>query len=241
MIISKKLKVEKNNTLSKITYRKRDIWWFFQWLKVALDLDNKFIEFYQSKALGGREGSQKKRSIIKYKIKVIAWKQINLKEIKSMKPILIMTENEKFNYLNKMFIKYRHLFDDFTLKFIKSINDLVEDPNYFIVQIPLSKNRIEIDAELAKLREINKIPISKKKSVIKFYRPVKQDEMGKMWRVWSMKNKKHEWAGKLKMLNNSEIAKKLKYSGFRSVQATYVSVKRMILNIAKGEFPKNRI
>jgi hypothetical protein len=241
MIISKKLKVEKNNTLSKITYRKRDIWWFFQWLKVALDLDNKFIEFNQSKALGGREGSQKKRPIIKYKIKVIAWKQINLKEIQSMKPILIMTENEKFNYLNKMFIKYRYLFDDFTLKFIKSKNDLVEDPNYFIVQIPLSKNRIEIDAELLKLREINKIPISKKKSVIKFYRSVKQDEMSKMWRVWSMKNKKHEWAGKLKMLNNTEIAKKLKYSGFRSVQATYVSVKRMILNIAKGEFPKNRI
>jgi hypothetical protein len=241
MIISKKLKVEKNNTLSKITYRKRDIWWFFQWLKVALDLDNKFIEFNQSKALGGREGSQKKRPIIKYKIKVIAWKQINLKEIQSMKPILIMTENEKFNYLNKMFIKYRHLFDDFTLKFIKSKNDLVEDPNYFIVQIPLSKNRIEIDAELLKLREINKIPISKKKSVIKFYRSVKQDEMSKMWRVWSMKNKKHEWAAKLKMLNNTEIAKKLKYSGFRSVQATYVSVKRMILNIAKGEFPKNRI
>lgn len=241
MIISRKLKVEKNNTLSKITYRKRDIWWFFQWLKVAVDLDNKFIEFNQSKALGGREGSQKKRSTIKYKIKVIAWKQINLKEIQSMKPILNMSENEKFNYLNKMFIKYRHLFDDFTLKFIKSINDLVEDPNYFIVQIPLSKNRIEIDTELAKLREINKIPISKKKSVIKFYRSVKQDEMSKMWRVWSMKNKKHEWAGKLKMLNNTEIAKKLKYSGFRSVQATYVSVKRMILNIAKGEFPKNRI
>ena len=241
MIISRKLKVEKNNTLSKITYRKRDIWWFFQWLKVAVDLDNKFIEFNQSKALGGREGSQKKRSTIKYKIKVIAWKQINLKEIQSMKPILNMSENEKFNYLNKMFIKYRHLFDDFTLKFIKSINDLVEDPNYFIVQIPLSKNRIEIDTELAKLREINKIPMSKKKSVIKFYRSVKQDEMSKMWRVWSMKNKKHEWAGKLKMLNNTEIAKKLKYSGFRSVQATYVSVKRMILNIAKGEFPKNRI
>jgi len=241
MIISRKLKVEKNNTLSKITYRKRDIWWFFQWLKVAVDLDNKFIEFNQSKALGGREGSQKKRSAIKYKIKVIAWKQINLKEIQSMKPILNMSENEKFNYLNKMFIKYRHLFDDFTLKFIKSINDLVEDPNYFIVQIPLSKNRIEIDTELAKLREINKIPISKKKSVIKFYRSVKQDEMSKMWRVWSMKNKKHEWGGKLKMLNNTEIAKKLKYSGFRSVQATYVSVKRMILNIAKGEFPKNRI
>ena len=104
MIISRKLKVEKNNTLSKITYRKRDIWWFFQWLKVAVDLDNKFIEFNQSKALGGREGSQKKRSTIKYKIKVIAWKQINLKEIQSMKPILNMSENEKFNYLNKMFL-----------------------------------------------------------------------------------------------------------------------------------------
>ena len=69
MIFSRKLKVEKNNTLSKITYRKRDIWWFFQWLKVAVDLDNKFIEFNQSKALGGREGHKKKDLQLNIKLK----------------------------------------------------------------------------------------------------------------------------------------------------------------------------
>jgi len=228
------LKVEKDNTLSKITYGKRDIWWFFQWLKVAIDIENTSVEFIQAKVDG-----QIKKPPIKHRIKVTAWKEINLKEIKSMKPILNMTEKEKFSYLNKMFLKYKHLFCDFTLRYIKSKKEFIEDPNYFTIQIPISKNRVEIDTELSKLREINKIQISKKKSVIKFYRAIKQGEMNKMWKVWLMKNKQHEWAGKLKMLNNSEIAKKVKYGGFRSVQTTYLSVKRMLVNISKGYFPKN--
>jgi hypothetical protein len=236
----KTLKVEKNKTLSKITYRKRDIWWFFQWLKALVDIEKegKTIDFNQFSKSGY---GIRKLPPIKYKINISSWKDIDLKEIKSIKPIIYMTEKEKFNYLSKMFIKYKHLFGDFTLKYFKSKDDLVNDPNYFIVQIPLSKNRVDIDNELSKLREIHKLPLSKKKSSISFYRAVKHNEMDKMWKVWCMKNKDYEWQGKLKRLSNYEIAKKVGYKGYRSTQTTYISVKRMLLNIAKGEFPKNTV
>ena len=55
-----------------------------------------------------------------------------------------------FNYLNKMFNKYIHLFGDFTIRYVKTPKDLIQDNNYFTVQIPLSKNRVEIDTELDK-------------------------------------------------------------------------------------------
>ena len=42
-------------------------------------------------------------------------------------------------------------------------------------------------------------------------------------------------------LNNTEIAKQVGYGGFRSVQLANISAKNMILNIAKGVFPKNTI
>jgi len=233
----KTLKVEKDKTLSKITYRKRDIWWFFQWLKVLVDIqtEGKTIDFNQSGL------SSRKLPPTKYKIKITAWQDIDLKEIKSLKPIIDMETKELFNYLNKMFIKYKHLFGDFTLKYSKSKDELVDDPNYFIVQIPLYKNRVDIDNELSKLREIHRLPLSKKKSSISFYRAVKHNEMDKMWKVWCMKNKEYEWQGKLKTLSNYEIAKKVGYNGYRSTQTTYLSVKRMLLNIAKGEFPKNTV
>jgi len=233
----KTLKVEKDKTLSKITYRKRDIWWFFQWLKVLVDIqtEGKTIDFNQSGL------SSRKLPPTKYKIKITAWQDIDLKEIKSLKPIIDMETKELFNYLNKMFIKYKHLFGDFTLKYSKSKDELVDDPNYFIVQIPLYKNRVDIDNELSKLREIHRLPLSKKKSSISFYRAVKHNEMNKMWKVWCMKNKEYEWQGKLKTLSNYEIAKKVGYNGYRSTQTTYLSVKRMLLNIAKGEFPKNTV
>ena len=233
----KTLKVEKDKTLSKITYRKRDIWWFFQWLKALVDIQNegKTINFNQS-----RHGARKLPPI-KHKVKITSWQDIDLKEIKSLKPIIDMNEKEKFNYLSKMFIKYKHLFGDFTLKYSKSKDELVDYPNYFIIQIPLYKNRVDIDNELSKLREIHKLPLSKKKSSISFYRAVKHNEMNKMWQVWCMKNKEYEWQQKFKKLSNSEIAKKIGYKGYRSTQTTYLSVKRMLLNIAKGEFPKNTI
>ena len=44
----KRLKVLKGE-LSKITYGKKDILWFFQGLKLAVDLDGKIIEFGKSK------------------------------------------------------------------------------------------------------------------------------------------------------------------------------------------------
>ena len=153
--------IQKDKTLSKITIPKLSIMWFFEWLKLALDYNGKIIEFKKGKRLGGRYGSTKET--IKHKIVVNAWKQFDLKEIKSMKPILNMTDKEKFNYLNKMFLKYKHLFGDFTLRYIKDSKDLIDDKNYFTVQIPISKNRIDIDNELEKLRTIHNIQKSEKK------------------------------------------------------------------------------
>ena len=236
----KTLKVEKDKTLSKISYRMKDIWWFFQWLKALVDIEKegKTIDFNQSGK--GGHGVRKLPSI-KHKVKITSWQDIDLKEIKSLKPIIDMEPKELFNYLRKMFIKYKHLFGDFTLKYSRSKDELVDDPNYFIVQIPLYKNRVDIDNELSKLREIHKLPSSKKKSSISFYRAVKHNEMRKMWQVWCRKNKEYKWQGKYKKLNNSEIAKQVGYKGYRSTQTTYLSVKRMLLNIAKGEFPKNTV
>jgi hypothetical protein len=120
-----------------------------------------------------------------------------------MKPILNMTEKEKFNYLNKMFLKYKHLFSDFTLRYIKDAKDLIDDKNYFTVQIPISKNRIDIDNEIEKLRRIHNIQKSEKKTNISFHRPVKTKEMKRMFDVFKLKEQTK--------LKNEEIALKVKY------------------------------
>jgi len=241
--------IQKDKTLSKITVPKLSIWWFFEWLKLALDYNGKTIEFKKSKKFtgGARYGATKET--IKHKIVVNAWKQFDLKEIKSMKPILSMTDKEKFNYLNKMFLKYKHLFGDFTLRYIKDSKDLIDDKNYFTVQIPISKNRHDIDNELDKLRKAHNIQKSVKKTNISFYRAVKNKEMKRMFDVFKLKEE-----GKL---SNEEIASKVKYKkgtyimkgkteqiqqgGVRQVQNAYISAKKLIINIADGIFPKNKL
>jgi hypothetical protein len=201
-IKSRTIKVNKDKSLSKIQYGKKDIWWFFQWLKVCVDLEGSSIEFNQA-------NKNRQKSSTKHKIKITGWKEIDLKEIKSMKHHLKMTDKEMFNYLNKMFNKYIHLFGDFTIRYVKTPKDLIQDDNYFTVQIPLSKNRVEIDTELDKLKQIHKIPNIEKKRAISFYRPVKHKELNTLYQVWLRKNKDFKWQGSLKTLNNSEIARQV--------------------------------
>ena len=233
-IKSRTIKVNKDKSLSKIQYGKKDIWWFFQWLKVCVDLEGSSIEFNQA-------NKNRQKSSTKHKIKITGWKDIDLKEIKSMNHHLKMTDKEMFNYLNKMFNKYIHLFGDFTIRYVKTPKDLIQDDNYFTVQIPLSKNRVEIDTELDKLKQIHKIPNIEKKRAISFYRPVKHKELNTLYQVWLRKNKDFKWQGSLKTLNNSEIAKQVGYGGFRQVQLAYVSAKNLIVNLSKGIFPKNTL
>ena len=233
-IKSRTIKVNKDKSLSKIQYGKKDIWWFFQWLKVCVDLEGSSIEFNQA-------NKNRQKSSTKHKIKITGWKDIDLKEIKSMKHHLKMTDKEMFNYLNKMFNKYIHLFGDFTIRYVKTPKDFIQDDNYFTVQIPLSKNRVEIDTELDKLKQIHKIPNIEKKRAISFYRPVKHKELNTLYQVWLRKNKDFKWQGSLKTLNNSEIARQVGYGGFRQVQLAYVSAKNLIVNLSKGIFPKNTL
>ena len=233
-IKSRTIKVNKDKSLSKIQYGKKDIWWFFQWLKVCVDLEGSSIEFNQA-------NKNRQKSSTKHKIKITGWKDIDLKEIKSMKHHLKMSDKEMFNYLNKMFNKYIHLFGDFTIRYVKTPKDLIQDDNYFTVQIPLSKNRVEIDTELDKLKQIHKIPNIEKKRAISFYRPVKHKELNTLYQVWLRKNKDFKWQGSLKTLNNSEIARQVGYGGFRQVQLAYVSAKNLIVNLSKGIFPKNTL
>ena len=230
----KTIKVNKDKSLSKIQYGKKEIWWFFQWLKVCVDLEGSSIEFNQA-------NKNRQKSSTKHKIKITGWKEIDLKEIKSMKHHLKMSDKEMFNYLNKMFNKYIHLFGDFTIRYVKTPKDLIQDDNYFTVQIPLSKNRVEIDTELDKLKQIHKIPNIEKKRAISFYRPVKHKELNTLYQVWLRKNKDFKWQGSFKTLNNSEIARQVGYGGFRQVQLAYVSAKNLIVNLSKGIFPKNTL
>ena len=70
--------------------------WFFQWLKVCVDLEGTSLEFNQA-------NKNRRKSSTQQKVKINGWKDIDLKEIKSIKHHLKMTDKELFNYLNKMF------------------------------------------------------------------------------------------------------------------------------------------
>ena len=58
---SRTIKVNKDKSLSKIQYGKLDIMWFFQWLKVCVDLEGTSLEFNQANK-NRRKSSTQQRS-----------------------------------------------------------------------------------------------------------------------------------------------------------------------------------
>ena len=111
--------------------------------------------------------------------------------------------------------------------------------------LPLASARIPIGIlEVFEARivfESHKIPKSEKTRTIVFHRPIKHKEMKRLYDVWLYKNKEFEWQGKLTMLNNGQIARRVGYGGFRQVQLAYVSAKNLLVNMSNEIFPKNTL
>ena len=121
-----KSRVGTDNQLEGLSHHYRDIQWFWQFLKLAVDYEGKVLNVGgRLKWTGGFKRKESKvrkgRSVNKgtggtpyqptskrvmsggknYPIKIIDWKQFDLKELKKLKPILQMTKSEIFkNYDN---------------------------------------------------------------------------------------------------------------------------------------------
>lgn len=239
------LKIDKNKALTKISTPQMSIWWFFQWLKLTLDYEKKGIQF-EDRFIASEGGGTKKR-IIKYKVK--AWNKINLDELRKLPPILKWEKKTLFSFLRLQFTKYQYLFNESTVRVVKSKKDLIESEDYFTLQIPSHKNITDIANEIQKLVDEKIIKRTERKTKeINFYRAVKSIELQRMFDVFKYKE--------TTSLKNEDIAKKLKYrtgdpyligkegtqkAGIRQVQLAYRSAKILLINMAKGQFPKNTI
>ena len=151
-----KSRVGSDNQLEGLTYHYRDIQWFWQFLKLAVDYEGKKLN------VGGRliwkmgflrKGSKvrKGRSLHKggggtphqpiqkrvmsggkdYQIKISGWSAVNLKELKRLKPILSMTKSEIFKNYDNWFKNNGHLFQAKAVRIVNSKKDLIDDRDYF--------------------------------------------------------------------------------------------------------------
>jgi len=227
--------------LHKLSYGYRDIQWFFQFLKLAIDYEDKslniggMVEWHPSETKKYRS-ERKFVGGTSYKIKINHWSQIDLNDLKILKPILFMTQKEIFNNYEIWFKKNEHLFKQDAVKYILNKKDLNEDTNYFTLQIPRSLSLIDISKQIQKVKSnynIDKLEDVKK---IKFHKGVVHKNLFKMWNVFKLKETTE--------MTSKEIAKYLGYlkknekNSIRKIFDAYERSKYLILNLCKGIFPK---
>ena len=264
-----KSRVGSDNQLEGLTHHYRDIQWFWQFLKLAVDYEGKTLN------VGGRlnwqggferKGSKNRigRSIFKgagctpyqltqrrvmsggtnYKIKINAWDQFDLKELKKIKPILQMTKNEIFKNYDNWFKKNSNMFQAKAVRFVKEKQDLINDPDYFTVQIPKHLEKYNIEKQIERIRQLNKVNKISLKQSVNFKKGIVGKNLQRMFEVFKLKETTNK--------TSSEIASDLKISssgkmylsdtnqqekGLRVVQDNYERVKYLIVNLCRGNFP----
>ena len=265
-----KSRVGSDNQLEGLTYHYRDIQWFWQFLKLAVDYEGKKLNVGGRLVWKGgflRKGSKvrKGRSLHKgaggtshqttqkrvmsggkdYQIKISGWSAVNLKELKRLKPILSMTKSEIFKNYDNWFKNNGHLFQAKAVRIVNSKKDLIDDRDYFTIQIPRHLEPYNIEKQIEKIRQVHKVHRIPPQKSINFYKGIVQKNLQRMFEVFKLKQTTDK--------TSKEIAKSLKITskgkmyisdttqqekGLRVVQDNYERVKYLIINLCKGDFPK---
>ena len=265
-----KSRVGSDNQLEGLTYHYRDIQWFWQFLKLAVDYEGKKLNVGGRLVWKGgflRRGSKvrKGRSLHKggggtphqpiqkrvmsggkdYQIKISGWSAVNLKELKRLKPILSMTKSEIFKNYDNWFKNNGHLFQAKAVRIVNSKKDLIDDRDYFTIQIPRHLEPYNIEKQIEKIRQVHKVHRIPPQKSINFYKGIVQKNLQRMFEVFKLKETTDK--------TSKEIAESLKITskgkmyisdttqqekGLRVVQDNYERAKYLIINLCKGDFPK---
>ena len=265
-----KSRVGSDNQLEGLTYHYRDIQWFWQFLKLAVDYEGKKLNVGGRLVWKGgflRRGSKvrKGRSLHKgaggtshqltqkrvrsggkdYKIKITGWSAVNLKELKRLIPILSMTKSEIFKNYDNWFKNNGHLFQAKAVRIVNSKKDLIDDRDYFTIQIPRHLEPYNIEKQIEKIRQVHKVHRIPPQKSINFYKGIVQKNLQRMFEVFKLKETTDK--------TSKEIAESLKITskgkmyisdttqqekGLRVVQDNYERAKYLIINLCKGDFPK---
>ena len=241
---------KRDKKLDTIGYSKLDIMWFFQWLKLAVDMQGQSLSFTKSNWMTGNQNKQVRKPTTKsFKITVggIGLSAINLNELKRLPKIMNMTKREIFQHFNKWFAKNKHLFGDFSIHYAERNQDMIESNDYFTVQIPKSLDRRRIDNQIDTLMRGLKLKQGKKRDIT-FIRGVQKDVMKKQWKVFKLKTTTDmsnqdiaQEVGYTKKKNSLNVYANKQLVGLRSVQKANESAKYLIINVSKGVFPKTTL
>jgi hypothetical protein len=266
-----KSRVGTDNQLEGLSHHYRDIQWFWQFLKLAVDYEGKVLNVGgRLKWTGGFKRKESKvrkgRSVNKgtggtpyqptskrvmsggknYPIKITDWKQFDLKELKKLKPIINMTKSEIFKNYDNWFKKNGHLFKAKAVRYAEEQKDIINDPDYFTIQIPRHLEKYNIEKQIEKIRKVHKVDRIPSLQSVKFNdkgKGIVGKNLQRMFDVFKLKQTTDMTSeeistdlkissGKMYVSNTNQQAK-----GIRVVQDNYERVKYLIVNLCKGKFP----
>jgi len=203
-----------------------------------------------NKGAGGTTQQLMSKRVMKggknYTIKITDWKQFDLKELKRLKPILQMSKSEIFKNYDNWFKKNGHLFKAKAVRYAEEQKDIINDPDYFTIQIPRHLEKYNIEKQIDKIRQVHKIHRVPSLKSVKFNdkgKGIVGKNLQRMFDVFKLKETTEK--------TSEQIAKDLKISsgkmyvsdtnqqakGIRVVQDNYERVKYLIVNLCNGKFP----
>jgi hypothetical protein len=142
--------------------------------------------------------------------------------------------------------KNGHLFKAKAVRYAEEQKDIINDPDYFTIQIPRHLEKYNIEKQIEKIRQVHKVGRIPSLQSVKFNdkgKGIVGKNLQRMFDVFKLKETTDKTSeqiakdlkissGKMYVSNTNQQAK-----GIRVVQDNYERVKYLIVNLCKGKFP----
>jgi len=268
-VIRKTILKKRDKKLVSISIGLTEIKWFWQWLKLAIDLEKEGVNFQSSEfvstyrerrkdetgeLVNGKKMVQvqkRKFTITNHKLKFNSsmFRDINLNELRRLPKIMNMTHSEIMKHASHWMKKHIHLFEEHSVHYAETPRNLLERDDYITIQIPRSHDRRKIDNQIDQI--LKGFDLKTKNGVqrdINLFQGLDKNALARQWKVYKLKtttDKSNQRiandVGYTEKFNSLNAYDNKQIKGVRAVQKSFESAKCIIVNMSKGIFPKSTL
>ena len=269
-VVRKTILKKNDKKLVSISIGLTEIKWFWQWLKLAIDLEkegidieskSEFVSTYRKRRKdetgelvnGKRMVQVQKRKTIKtnHKLKFDSpmFDNINLNELRRLPKIMNMTHGEIMKHASDWTKRHIHLFEEHSVHYAETPRELLERDDYITIQIPRSHDRRKIDNQIDQI--LKGFDLKTKNGVqrdINLFQGIKKNDLARQWKVFKLKTTTDKSlqriandVGYTKKFDSLNRYDNKQIIGVRPVSKSFESARCIIINMSKGIFPKSTL
>ena len=164
-----------------------------------------------------------------------------------------LTNKTYMTTFKKWFNDNKHLYEDYSVRYVKNFKDLTDSDDFFTVQVPKNLSRLQRANQIDMLREYHQIKREElNPAKISLLKPLGFNAYDRLFRVYLLRHHGQTWtevaqhlkfkgAGDVLEMKDEYGKDNYKFKGVASSQRLYQNCNHLLYNLQQNIFPKTTI